>query len=497
MGATYFVGTNAASGAELWKSDGTTAGTTLLKDINPGSGSSTPAILTSINGLIYFLADNGTSGKELWCTNGTTAGTMMLKDINPGTGHSDPTSLTNINGRLFFIAHNGVTTTLWRSDGTPAGTIRLSNASVSSFTNLNGVVYFVGTEAVYGSELWKTDGTQTGTLLLKDIYPGTGGSAVTSLQRVNTTVYFQANDGTHGAELWKTDGTSLGTKLVKDIQPGPGSSSPTHLTNAGGRLVFRVVLPYKDSPYQYQQFWSSNGTESGTGPVSDAWDAEYLSDPNVYSLSNGVFAVREDYGGYENQYRGYDVLAYSLQADTMTIQIQSGYSYVSEYIDTYVVDGVLHVITSGDGEETHSAAFGHWRSDGLGDQLYSGSYRASIDILAIEKGNLYYTIEDTYLDPYSDPYEIHATGPNPSEWPDSFTALTHNGIKYSSKQDKLGTELWRTAPMARVRDLTPGSAESTISSLVGLNNAIYFTFNNGTNGDRALEIRSLGLHYPQ
>jgi len=56
----------------------------LFKDINPGSGSSSPYNLTNINGTLYFTADDGTNGYELWKSDGTSAGTFQLKDINPG-----------------------------------------------------------------------------------------------------------------------------------------------------------------------------------------------------------------------------------------------------------------------------------------------------------------------------------------------------------------------------------------------------------------------------
>ncbi|MEB3831575.1 ELWxxDGT repeat protein, partial [Phormidium sp. CCY1219] len=70
-------GTN---GFELWKSDGTAAGTVLVKDIRSGSGSSNPSNLTNINGTLYFGADDGTNGFELWKSDGTAAGTVLVKD---------------------------------------------------------------------------------------------------------------------------------------------------------------------------------------------------------------------------------------------------------------------------------------------------------------------------------------------------------------------------------------------------------------------------------
>ena len=56
----------------------------MVKDINPGLGDSGPSDLTNVNGTLYFQADDGVHGFELWKSDGTAAGTVMVKDINPG-----------------------------------------------------------------------------------------------------------------------------------------------------------------------------------------------------------------------------------------------------------------------------------------------------------------------------------------------------------------------------------------------------------------------------
>jgi ELWxxDGT repeat protein len=82
-GALYFQADDGASGVELWKTDGTDAGTVLVKDISPGAANSNPSGLTVFNGALYFRADDGVSGIELWKTDGTDAGTVRVKDIRP------------------------------------------------------------------------------------------------------------------------------------------------------------------------------------------------------------------------------------------------------------------------------------------------------------------------------------------------------------------------------------------------------------------------------
>ena len=115
VGSTiFFTATNATQGTELWKSNGTAAGTLLVKDIYPGSHSSAPDNLVNVNGVLYFTATNGVNGRELWKSNGTAAGTVLVKDLNAGAGDSSPSSLTNVSGTLYFAATHA-TTTVWNS----------------------------------------------------------------------------------------------------------------------------------------------------------------------------------------------------------------------------------------------------------------------------------------------------------------------------------------------------------------------------------------------
>src|SRR5438045_4524324 len=96
------------NGPELWKSDGTQAGTVRVKDICPGACGSSPYQLTNLNGTLYFGADDGTNGQELWKSDGSDAGTVSVGDIYPGPGSSSPDSLRAALGTLFFSAADPV-----------------------------------------------------------------------------------------------------------------------------------------------------------------------------------------------------------------------------------------------------------------------------------------------------------------------------------------------------------------------------------------------------
>ena len=76
-----------------------------------------------------FTANDGVNGNELWASNGTAAGTVLLKDIHPGLGGSDPSSLFYSGSYVYFTADDGNGRYLWRTDGTSAGTINLTDAN--------------------------------------------------------------------------------------------------------------------------------------------------------------------------------------------------------------------------------------------------------------------------------------------------------------------------------------------------------------------------------
>lgn len=174
-GVTYFVAANGTNGRELWKSDGTPQGTTMLVDINVGAGSSNPNSLVNVNGVLYFAANDGVNGNELWRSDGTVEGTQMVRDLFSGTysvgyqsfpNSSNPTQLTNVDGKLFFTARNGVSgVELWSSDGTSDGTAMVRNirpdvegaapssANPTQLTNFNGTLYFTADDGVHGREL--------------------------------------------------------------------------------------------------------------------------------------------------------------------------------------------------------------------------------------------------------------------------------------------------------------------------------------------------------
>lgn len=286
IGATlYFRADDGAHGVELWKSDGTEAGTVLIKDIAPGRAWSEP-ILEPVEETLFLAARDGAHGRELWKSDGTETGTVLVKDVYPGARASDLMWLTDVSSTLFFSARDGRDgQELWRSDGTEAGTRLVKDidpagdSNPEQLTAVGPMLFFTARDDQHGPELWKSDGTREGTVLVKDIYPGPVGSSVEYFTAIGGEVFFRAFDDIHGFELWKTDGTEAGTVLVKDINPGPNpnNSFPGDLTNVDGVLFFAA-----DDGSHGSELWQSDGTEAGTMLVADI-------DPGAESSYPGPF----------------------------------------------------------------------------------------------------------------------------------------------------------------------------------------------------------------
>jgi ELWxxDGT repeat protein len=271
-GTLFFTATDGTHGRELWKSAGTAAGTILVKDINPPGASnyagSYPSFLTNVNGTLYFSAYDGPTGSELWKSDGTAAGTVLFKDISSGSASSSPSDLTNVNGTLFFAAADATNgSELWKSDGTAAGTVLVkdinpgtASSNPSSRADVNGTLFFWADDGTQGSELWKSDGTAAGTVLVTDLYPGIGGSFPASLTNVYGTLFFSADDGIHGTELWKlVVGPTQGTSLKV-------SGFPTTVT-AGVAGAFTVTAKNADGStntgYRGQVYFTSSDDAAG------------------------------------------------------------------------------------------------------------------------------------------------------------------------------------------------------------------------------------------
>lgn len=232
----FFSAFDPTNGTEIWKTDGTNAGTLLFLDLATGVSDSDPnqfnEILPtgSLSTVLSFVASRSSQGRELYKSNGTLGNVSIIKDINP-FGDSNPTSVTKIDGLLYFAANN-VTNgeEIWVSDGVTAGTVMIKDINTTGssfprlFTKVSSSVFFVADDGVNGNELWKTDGTNAGTVLVKDITVGVSSTTFYEAVSYSNNLYFTISDGGGGKHLWKSDGTASGTIQIPTSFSGLGNS---------------------------------------------------------------------------------------------------------------------------------------------------------------------------------------------------------------------------------------------------------------------------------
>src|SRR4051794_12902256 len=201
---------------QLWRSDGTPQGTFSLPIPSTNSNGPSPRDLTVMGDAAYFAAYPGGGGNtrtDLWRSDGTPAGTYRVHQFNVTS--SDDKSVSNpvASDNLLYFRTTGTgsgTYQLWRTDGTDAGTVLLT--TVRGWTVYTAVTPLGGGGAVFpnktpaeGNEPWVSDGTPEGTGLLADIVPGTGDSLGAFIaQRVGSQVYFSPNTVLGRVELWST-----------------------------------------------------------------------------------------------------------------------------------------------------------------------------------------------------------------------------------------------------------------------------------------------------
>lgn len=288
----------------------------LVKDINTRTLRSDPFGFTGVNGILYFAADDGIHGRELWRSDGTAAGTWLVKDMLPGWQGSLPEQIqADQQGNLYFLTRTPDSNTrgIWKSDGTAAGTYELFRGETWWLTVSGNRAFFAPTNAEWGQELWVTDGTAANTHLLKDINPGPASSNATCSLRVKTTLYCYANDGVHGIELWRTDGTPQGTVLLKDINPENGTglsmlatgNGDEQQTSSGAMSSFVVFGDFfyfsAYTPTTGWELWQSNGTTEGTMLFKDLLPGPASASPGYFLATPHwvYFTVTQDTGPYE------------------------------------------------------------------------------------------------------------------------------------------------------------------------------------------------------
>jgi ELWxxDGT repeat protein len=174
--------------------------------------------------VLYFSAQEPSGGRELWKSDGSAAGTARVADIAPGAASSSPHSLARLGDVVIFSVAEGPGG-LWRSDGSAAGTVPLAAVQIATpqiapelrstpSTVAGGVLLFSGCDAAHGCELWRSDGSPEGTVMVADLAPGPTSTTPQRLTVAGCTVFFTACGSPESCGVWQTSGAAAGTARI-------------------------------------------------------------------------------------------------------------------------------------------------------------------------------------------------------------------------------------------------------------------------------------------
>jgi ELWxxDGT repeat protein len=295
-GRAVFAATHDDTGRELWISDGTEAGTTLLADLNPGFASSNPSRLVVANGALYFFATDANDVSHFMRLASPTDQPEIIADLTPPfvnpqlCARDTPVAF---GGNVYFPASAGfgLQVFLWKSDGTAAGTMRVTNTNEITtpceLTVYNDRLYF-GALGNFGKQLYSTDGTSAGTVKVSALAGGTQGGNVAGLTLFNGLLYFTAEDSSFKSELWKTSGTSTARVFAFNSTPFLRALSRGIVNN---KLLIELFDPGRPPGFMDpRQLWTSDGTATGTVLLKDIVTDNF---PDLAVINGrGYFAAR-------------------------------------------------------------------------------------------------------------------------------------------------------------------------------------------------------------
>ena len=205
-----FLGEDEDYGVELWRSDGTPESTNRITDLEDGAGDIDVDEMIVHEDKVFFTASTSAEGLEMWYTQGTVETTFMLGPMVPGAGSGYIEKLTSTDNGLYFAAL--FSEVPYRLVGNSIEALPSINGGgavedAADFTAVGDKIVFTGATNTLGNELFVYDPETNVTSNLADINVGTGSSAVHTMKVTdNNLLFFAATDGT-GMSLWLTDGT--------------------------------------------------------------------------------------------------------------------------------------------------------------------------------------------------------------------------------------------------------------------------------------------------
>lgn len=318
----YYSGGNYV--ASLWKTGLNGTGTTKLKESNVSFTGIHDFFATIGDEILYVMSTPG-EGTEIWKSNGTPAGTSLLKDIVPGNGSSVSVTWSTFykwkNEVYFNVFPGSAGQELWKTNGSDTGTVKVtslpdrptnlpSGAGRLNMAGLNDKLIFTIYSQTSGRDIWVTDGSELGTQLLMD-QSNSSFYAPTGFINYKDKLYISASSVANGKELYSTDGTLSGTVQISDLNPGSNSSTPERLTVSNNKLFFDAYTSSKGYElYKYYPpisvsytsnnpmcFGDSSGyiildiNTEGTPPFTANWEPSWVSGLAPTNLPSGSYSV--------------------------------------------------------------------------------------------------------------------------------------------------------------------------------------------------------------
>lgn len=438
----------------------------------------------SFNNELIIGADDGVSGKEIWKSDGTVAGTVLLKDIVPNAGGSisGDFNILPLNNKFYFIASLGTGYGLYTSDGTEAGTVPVKPLRAPRLNGISADNYFVfeGFDPdAGGMEPWVSDGTAAGTKMLKNIMPGNTSSMGNSkFIKLNNKIYFDSNGNgvstAYGDYIWETDGTEAGTVLF-NTPPGTElygkSSDGTHL-----------ILT---KPNYGNRYWITNGNSSQTFEITDI-GMPYNN--SFINLNSKIYLT-----GY-NPKNGTELFSVNPISQTSSLAIDISRFESSAPHSFGILDNEF-IFIAADRQYNNQLYKRNKNTQQLerlstfGNTSFMGMFSDNKDTF-FKVGNYLYTKNGT-PNPRSGMYrtagtEIYSEGlstpPGTVTYDNSFYVnLNDNTLLFSGYNNVIGTELWKidndTDTAVLVKDISTdnmGSLYNTDSQTAVLNGFAYF-----------------------
>jgi ELWxxDGT repeat protein len=294
----YFSAATAAGSSALWATNGTAAGTRVVaafpaQPVASAIFDNIPDAFAVAGNTMIFAADDGLA-TELWKTDGTPAGTKMIKILVPGPLPSAPSDFTTVGNHVFFDTTEGGIETLWVTDGTAAGTHRVAMLDwpLSNPLAFDGKLAFIETTPDGSvNALWLSDGTARGTTQVT-AFPAQTQTfpEPPTMAASNGKLYISApalpNANPFGFfGVWVSNGTAAGTV---PIAAAPTNQNVSALTAYQGKFYFSVDTPST-------QVWVTDGTAAGTQKVAEMGTHTLImrflaAGPDLYLLTDDTVA---------------------------------------------------------------------------------------------------------------------------------------------------------------------------------------------------------------